>query len=188
MSSFVNAASGDRGQDSGTTPARLGRADRRRAPEPYVAPHREALQAGFENLESQLPEQRRILRENSTYAVSAWTWRPRNSQASVIHAEAEPTFRTGGERGDIVRSMHRAMSGWRHALALLPTGADKCDRGASHRQGAGRRTYDKGYPVMNRADGRPTCRHVRNQSVMAASGAWIRVPATPACKIAMRST
>src|SRR3546814_8177802 len=44
--------------------------------------------------------------------------------AWVIHVEAEPTLRAIGERGDIIRTMQRAMGGTQRELAVFESGGD----------------------------------------------------------------
>jgi type IV secretory pathway VirD2 relaxase len=44
----------------------------------------------------------------------------------AIHADAESTLRAMGERGDIIRTMQRAMSGRQRELAVFEPGKDGC--------------------------------------------------------------
>jgi len=73
----------------------------------------------------------------------------------VIHADAEPTLRAMGERGDIIRTMQRAMSGKQRELAVFQPGED--GRGVVGRvvgKGLADELYDKGYLVIDGIDGK----------------------------------
>ncbi|NWE28044.1 relaxase/mobilization nuclease domain-containing protein [Pseudomonas gingeri] len=73
----------------------------------------------------------------------------------TIHAEAEPTLRAMGERGDIIRTLQRAMSGKQRELAIFQSGKD--DRAVVGRvvgKGLADELYDKGYLLVDGTDGK----------------------------------
>jgi type IV secretory pathway VirD2 relaxase len=72
-----------------------------------------------------------------------------------VHADAEPTLRALGERGDIIRTMQRAMSGKPRELAVFEPGND--DRtliGRVAGKGLADELYDKGYLIVDGTDGK----------------------------------
>ncbi|WP_133648537.1 relaxase/mobilization nuclease domain-containing protein [Paraburkholderia flava] len=75
--------------------------------------------------------------------------------AWAVHAEAEPTLRAMGERGDIIRTMQRAMSGQQRELAVFQPGADgRAVIGRVIGKGLADELYDKGYLIVDGTDGR----------------------------------
>lgn len=73
----------------------------------------------------------------------------------AIHADAETTLRAMGERGDIIRTMQRAMSGQHRELAVFAPGDD--DRSIIGRviaKGLADELYDKGYLIIDGTDGK----------------------------------
>ena len=73
----------------------------------------------------------------------------------AIHAEAEPTLRTMGERGDIIRTMQRAMSGKQRELAVFHPGREgRAIVGRVAAKGLADELYDKGYLVIDGIDGK----------------------------------
>ena len=73
----------------------------------------------------------------------------------VIHPESEPTLRTMGERGDIIRTMQRAMSGKRRELAVFqPGGGGRSIVGRVAAKGLADELYGKGYLVIDGTDGK----------------------------------
>ena len=73
----------------------------------------------------------------------------------AVHVEAEPTLRAMGERGDIIRTMQRAMHGQPRELAVFQPGED--DRALVGRvaaKGLADELYDKGYLVVDGTDGK----------------------------------
>lgn len=73
----------------------------------------------------------------------------------AIHAEAEPTLRGMGERGDIVRTMQRAMSGKQRELAVFQPGEDgRAIVGRVVGKGLADELYDKGYLIVDGVDGK----------------------------------
>jgi len=77
----------------------------------------------------------------------------------VIHAEAEATLRAMGERGDIIRTMQRAMSGQQRELAVFQPGQNDDGSGRSivgrvNGKGLADELYDKGHLVVDSTDGK----------------------------------
>ncbi|MCW0399119.1 hypothetical protein NB688_002521 [Xanthomonas sacchari] len=75
----------------------------------------------------------------------------------TIHADAEKTLRTLGERGDIIRTMQRAMSGASRELAIFEPGGDGDGRtilGRVAAKGLADELHDRGYLVVDGADGK----------------------------------
>lgn len=73
----------------------------------------------------------------------------------AVHADAEPTLRAMGERGDIVRTMQRAMSGKQRELAVFQPGADgRAVIGRVVGKGLADELYDKGYLIVDGTDGK----------------------------------
>jgi len=75
--------------------------------------------------------------------------------AWAVHADAEPTLRAMGERGDIIRTMQRAMSGKQRELAVFPPGQDgRAIVGRVAGKGLSDELYDKGYLIVDGTDGK----------------------------------
>lgn len=73
----------------------------------------------------------------------------------AVHADAEPTLRAMGERGDIIRTMQRAMSGKQRDLAVFQPGKDgRTIVGRVAGKGLADELYDKGYLVVDGIDGK----------------------------------
>lgn len=73
----------------------------------------------------------------------------------AIHAEAEPTLRAMGERGDIIRTMQRAMSGQQRELAVFQPGEDgRAILGRVAGKGLADELHDKGYLIVDGTDGK----------------------------------
>lgn len=73
----------------------------------------------------------------------------------AIHAEAEPTLRAMGERGDIIRTMQRAMSGRLRELAVFQPGEGaRTIIGRVVGKGMADELYEKGYLVIDGIDGK----------------------------------
>ncbi|WP_246797172.1 relaxase/mobilization nuclease and DUF3363 domain-containing protein [Burkholderia perseverans] len=74
----------------------------------------------------------------------------------AIHADAETTLRAMGERGDIIRTMQRAMSGQQRELAVFrPGGEDgRAIVGRVVGKGLADELYDKGYLIVDGTDGK----------------------------------
>ena len=78
-------------------------------------------------------------------------------QAGVwaVHAEAEATLRAMGERGDIIRTMQRAMNGTPRELAVFQPGEEgRTIVGRVIGKGLADELYDKGYLVIDGIDGK----------------------------------
>ncbi|WP_321942167.1 relaxase/mobilization nuclease domain-containing protein [Paraburkholderia tropica] len=73
----------------------------------------------------------------------------------AIHPEAEPTLRVMGERGDIVRTMQRAMSGKFRELAVFEPDNDRRTLiGRVAGKGLADELYDKGYLIVDGIGGK----------------------------------
>ena len=73
----------------------------------------------------------------------------------AVHAEAEPTLRAMGERGDIIRTMQRAMGGRQRELDVFQPGDDgRTIIGRVAGKGLADELYDRGYLVVDGADGK----------------------------------
>ncbi|HEY0489034.1 relaxase/mobilization nuclease domain-containing protein [Marilutibacter chinensis] len=73
----------------------------------------------------------------------------------AVHAEAEPTLRAMGERGDIIRTMQRAMSGRQRELAVFQPSEDgRAIVGRVVGKGLADELYDKGYLIVDGTDGK----------------------------------
>jgi len=75
--------------------------------------------------------------------------------AWAVHADAEPALRAMGERGDIIRTMQRAMSGKQRELAVFQPGADsRAVIGRVVGKGLADELYDKSYLIVDGTDGK----------------------------------
>ncbi|MDD5364801.1 MAG: relaxase/mobilization nuclease and DUF3363 domain-containing protein [Gallionellaceae bacterium] len=73
----------------------------------------------------------------------------------AINAEAEPTLRAMGERGDIIRTMQRAMSGKQRDLVVFQPGEEgRAIVGRVVGKGLADELHDKGYLVIDGTDGK----------------------------------
>ncbi|MDA8128406.1 MAG: relaxase/mobilization nuclease and DUF3363 domain-containing protein [Betaproteobacteria bacterium] len=73
----------------------------------------------------------------------------------TVHAEAEQVLRTMGERGDIVRTMQRAMSGVpRDFTVFAPSENARPVVGRVTAKGVADELYDRGYLVIDSIDGK----------------------------------
>ncbi len=73
----------------------------------------------------------------------------------AVHADAESTLRAMGERGDIIRTMQRAMSGKPRELAMFQPGEDgRTVVGRVAGKGLADELYDKGYLIVDGTDGK----------------------------------
>ena len=73
----------------------------------------------------------------------------------AVHAEAEQVLRAMGERGDIVRTMQRAMSGVPRDLAVFELGENaRPVVGRVAAKGMADELYDRGYLVVDGTDGK----------------------------------
>ncbi|WP_186072190.1 relaxase/mobilization nuclease and DUF3363 domain-containing protein [Burkholderia gladioli] len=75
--------------------------------------------------------------------------------AWAVHADAEPSLRAMGERGDIVRTMQRAMNGRQRELAVFQPGEDgRVVIGRIIGKGLADELFDKGYLIVDGTDGK----------------------------------
>lgn len=73
----------------------------------------------------------------------------------AVHADAEPVLRAMGERGDIIRTMQRAMGSTQRDLAVFQPGEDaRTVVGRVAAKGLSDELYDKGYLVVDGIDGK----------------------------------
>lgn len=73
----------------------------------------------------------------------------------AVRADAESTLRAMGERGDIIRTMQRAMSGKQRDLAVFQPGEDgRTVVGRVAGKGLADELYDKGYLIVDGTDGK----------------------------------
>lgn len=73
----------------------------------------------------------------------------------AIHAEAEPTLRAMGERGDIIRTMQRAMSGRQHEVTVFQPGENgRAVVGRVVGKGLVDELHDRGYLIVDGTDGK----------------------------------
>lgn len=73
----------------------------------------------------------------------------------AVHSDAEQVLRTMGERGDIVRTMQRAMSGVPRDLAVFDAGENiRSVVGRVAAKGMADELYDRGYLVVDGTDGK----------------------------------
>lgn len=73
----------------------------------------------------------------------------------AVHANAEPTLRAMGERGDIIRTMQRAMSGKQRELAVFQPGeGGRTVVGRVAGKGLSDELNDKGYLIVDGVDGK----------------------------------
>ncbi|TAA44941.1 relaxase/mobilization nuclease and DUF3363 domain-containing protein [Pseudoxanthomonas winnipegensis] len=73
----------------------------------------------------------------------------------AIHTDAEKTLRALGERGDIIRTMQRAMSGQPRELAVFEPGDDgRTIFGRVAAKGLADELHDRGYLVIDGVDGK----------------------------------
>ncbi|CAK7075209.1 MAG: hypothetical protein KER_03398 [Kerstersia gyiorum] len=73
----------------------------------------------------------------------------------AVHADAEKTLRALGERGDIIRTMQRAMRGEPRELAVFEPGEDgRTVIGRVAAKGLADELHDRGYLVIDEVDGK----------------------------------
>jgi type IV secretory pathway VirD2 relaxase len=108
----------------------------------------------------------------------------------VIHPEAAPTLRAMGERGDIIRTMQRAMSGKQRELAVFQPGADgHTIVGRVAAKGLADELYDKGYLVIDGTDGKAhyVALPPRSELEQYPTGAVVEVKGSPDVRAADRN-
>lgn len=102
--------------------------------------------------------------------VRAGTW--------TIHADAEKTLRSLGERGDIVRTMQRAMSGQQRELSVFEPGeGSRIVTGRVAAKGLGGELHDRGYLVIDGTDGKAhyVALHARDELAVYPTGTVVEV-------------
>lgn len=73
----------------------------------------------------------------------------------VVHADAEQTLRAMGERGDIIRTMQRAIGSAQRELAVFETGDEtRPITGRVIGKGLADELYDRGYLIVDGTDGK----------------------------------
>jgi Protein of unknown function (DUF3363)/YhcG PDDEXK nuclease domain len=96
----------------------------------------------------------------------------------AIHADAEKTLRALGERGDIIRTMQRAMSGQPRELAVFEPGDDgRTVIGRVAGKGLADELHDRGYLVIDGVDGKAhyVALNVRDELANYPTGAVVEV-------------
>ena len=108
----------------------------------------------------------------------------------AVHAEAEPTLRAMGERGDIIRTMQRAMSGKQRDLAVFQPGEDgRAIVGRVVGKGLADELYDKGYLIVDGTDGKAhyVALPPRSELEQYPTGAVVEVKGSPDVRVADRN-
>lgn len=108
----------------------------------------------------------------------------------AIHADAEPTLRAMGERGDIIRTMQRAMSGKQRELAVFQPGEDgRIIVGRVAGKGLADELFDKGYLVIDGIDGKAhyVALPPRSELEQYPTGAVVEVKGSAEVRVADRS-
>ena len=96
----------------------------------------------------------------------------------VVHADAEKTLRALGERGDIIRTMQRAMSGQSRELAVFEPGDDsRTITGRVAAKGLADELRDRAYLVIDGTDGKAhyVALNARDESANYSTGAVVEV-------------
>ncbi|MEQ9946310.1 relaxase/mobilization nuclease and DUF3363 domain-containing protein [Pectobacterium aroidearum] len=100
----------------------------------------------------------------------------------AIHADAEKTLRALGERGDIIRTMQRAMSGQPRELAVFEPGQNSDGGGCTiigrvAAKGLADEMHDRGYLVIDGVDGKAhyVALNARDELVNYPAGAVVEV-------------
>ncbi|WP_247392171.1 relaxase/mobilization nuclease domain-containing protein [Ralstonia pseudosolanacearum] len=108
----------------------------------------------------------------------------------AIHAEAEPTLRAMGERGDIIRTMQRAMGRKQRDLTVFQPGEDvRAIVGRVVGKGLSDELHDKGYLIVDGTDGKahyvalPPCAELEQYP----TGAVVEVKASADARVADRN-
>ena len=108
----------------------------------------------------------------------------------AIHPEAEPTLRALGERGDIIRTMQRAMSGKQRELAVFHPGEEgRAIVGRVAAKGLSDELNDKGYLVIDGVDGKAhyVALPPRSELEQYPTGAVVEVKGSPKVRAADRN-
>lgn len=111
----------------------------------------------------------RLQRLGLTNETQPGTW--------AVHADAEKTLRALGERGDIIRTMQRAMSGQPRELAVFEPGDDRTIVGRVAAKGLADELHDRGYLVIDSVDGKAhyVVLNARDELVNYPAGAVVEV-------------
>lgn len=105
--------------------------------------------------EARLQRQRQVLIGRLQHLQRMGLAREPQPGVWAVHADAEPTLRAMGERGDIIRTMQRAMSGKQRELAVFQPGEDgRVIIGRVVGKGLADELYDKGYLIVDGTDGK----------------------------------
>ncbi|MHC1481509.1 DUF3363 domain-containing protein [Frateuria aurantia] len=110
--------------------------------------------------------------------------------AWTVHVEAEPTLRAMGERGDIIRTMQRAMSGKQRELVVFQPGeAGRAIVGRVAGKGLADELYDKGYLIVDGTDGKAhyVALPPRSELEQYPTGALVEVKSTADLRVADRN-
>lgn len=108
----------------------------------------------------------------------------------AIHADAEPTLRAMGERGDIIRALQRAMSGRQRELAVFQPGeAGSVIVGRVAAKGLVDELHDNGYLVIDGTDGKAhyVALPPRSELEQYPTGAVVEVKGSRAVSVADRN-
>lgn len=108
----------------------------------------------------------------------------------AVHAEAESTLRAMAERGDIIRTMQRAMSGKQRELAVFQSCADgHTIVGRVAAKGLEDELYGKGYLVIDGVDGKAhyVALPPRSELEQYPTGAVVEVKGSPKVRAADRN-
>ncbi|SAK15275.1 type IV secretory pathway VirD2 component [Burkholderia multivorans] len=105
--------------------------------------------------ESRLQRQRQVLVGRLQHLQRMGLATEQQTGVWAVHADAEQTLRAMGERGDIIRTMQRAMSGQQRELAVFQAGEDSLAIvGRVVDKGLADELYDKGYLIVDGTDGK----------------------------------
>lgn len=114
--------------------------------------------------------------------------------AWAVHADAEKTLRALGERGDIIRTMQRAMSGNLRELAVFEPGQDADGTGRTivgrvAAKGLADELHDRGYLVIDAVDGKAhyVALNARDELANYPTGAVVEVRASAEVRAADKS-
>ena len=102
----------------------------------------------------------------------------------AVHADAEKTLRALGERGDIIRTMQRAMRGEPRELAVFEPGDDgRTILGRVAAKGLADELRDRGYLVIDGVDGKAhyVALNTRDELANYPAGAVVEVKDRPTC-------
>lgn len=108
----------------------------------------------------------------------------------AIHADTEPTLRAMGERGDIIRTMQRAMSDRQRELAVFHPGEDgRIIVGRVVGKGLADELHDKGYLIVDGTDGKAhyVALPPRSELEQYPTGAVVEVKGSPEVRAADRN-